>query len=1174
MGLLQSHALKTKLSLLFGSLAYLASVPFASAATLTVNEYIDGNEAGNASGTCNLREAIQAINDGADIIGECAAVGAYGAADEIQFTGAFPQTYTLTFDAGGGVAHPLVVDNDVVITGPGSGSLTIDGNAETGIFLSGAEFSGTGINLDISGITLTNGNATSTAVNYFYYGGQGGGIHGQAGTTLSLNDVTVSSNTAGIGGGVYIGDNSVVTIQNSSILSNDATSSRGGGIMADDTVTSIIIMNTIIDDNRSFDNLGGGIYSQADLTDIRLSTISNNIGNSTNTGFSDGGGIYVGDQGLGGAAVNQFILIDSKVIGNSVLGAIDEAAGAYSQSGSSYIANTEFSGNSAGRGGGAVKINQGNAVVVNNTFSNNTTVTGEGTFKIGSTAFIYFIHNTITNNSTGAVGGSAGLYFRNGGSAHFVNNIIAENTAPGILDDCLVNFLGTLTTGGYNVIGINDGCSAFLVPAGTDNIGTSGAPITAGLNALADNGGPSSPVLIPQTHEATVASTNVWEIVPAATCAATFNPTNYGAGGSIIDTTANPFGASILALFAATTAEDQRGFARPGMTNCEVGAWENTVLATFDYGDAPDSYGTVNASTGAFHTIDTNLLMGTTIDAEVDGQPGANADGDDTNGATPDDEDGVTFPTLTETIASNITVNVINTTGGNAFLQAWIDFNNDGTFGAGEQIATDVPANGSGAFNLPVTPPAASAGQRYARFRLTPTAALGTGGDGGIGEVEDSIVTINAAPVIPPPGGGGGSGGGGGGSTGSGGCANISCFTNPPSTDPESPIDPIDPEIPEEEESETPAAKEEPKNLKAEIFDHKKLELIRVNDDFIHTKVWPRTGVDGTISAALARVYDATSPFKDLHINHPYFESTVVLYLQGVIKGYEDGTMRPDQDISRVEAIKLILLANNLAIYDDKRALFSDTEAGAWYQPYLNTAWGLEILEGYQNGKVGPHDSITFGEAFKLISKALELPISSRDYSRQHWAEKYADTLRTKNIIPPELNNGALYDQSITRAQIFALIYRSIIFKDYTHDKFIDTVQLSIPSMDLMDISVKRTLVSTTSVWLKDIIDNVGFYENPIPGKKGQLVIFGHSSKYAWDPNSYGTIFKPLINGLNVGDIVEVTINGTLKQFKISNKEKIPEENIERLKENNSDLILFTCDSDITERWVFSAEKI
>jgi len=66
----------------------------------------------------------------------------------------------------------------------------------------------------------------------------------------------------------------------------------------------------------------------------------------------------------------------------------------------------------------------------------------------------------------------------------------------------------------------------------------------------------------------------------------------------------------------------------------------------FDFGDAPDSYGTLTTSGGPNHGVDTAIFMGAGApDNEITGIPTVNADGDDVDNA--DDEDGInSFPVL------------------------------------------------------------------------------------------------------------------------------------------------------------------------------------------------------------------------------------------------------------------------------------------------------------------------------------------------------------------------------------------------------------------------------------------------------------------------------------------------------------------------------------------------
>ncbi|MFN8489132.1 MAG: SdrD B-like domain-containing protein [Caldilineaceae bacterium] len=177
----------------------------------------------------------------------------------------------------------------------------------------------------------------------------------------------------------------------------------------------------------------------------------------------------------------------------------------------------------------------------------------------------------------------------------------------------------------------------------------------------------------------------------------------------------------------------------------------------FDFGDAPDSYGTLVASNGPSHGIASILRIGAQIDSEADGQPSSLANGDDTNG-TPNDEDGVQFKTpLRPGAKAIVAVGIHQPLNTDVHLNAWIDFNQNGTFDSGEQIATDDLVQGNNlhtdtpfdvvAFDVPANAPV---GFTYARFRVctaagacnTPTGAAADG------EVEDYRIQIVAVAKL------------------------------------------------------------------------------------------------------------------------------------------------------------------------------------------------------------------------------------------------------------------------------------------------------------------------------------------------------------------------------------------------------------------------------------------
>jgi hypothetical protein len=147
------------------------------------------------------------------------------------------------------------------------------------------------------------------------------------------------------------------------------------------------------------------------------------------------------------------------------------------------------------------------------------------------------------------------------------------------------------------------------------------------------------------------------------------------------------------------------------------------LLPDKDWGDAPEpagapGYPTTAAKNGANHIIQGPWLGDDTDapDPEPDGQPSPAALGDDNDGN--DDEDGVMIPVLMQGTTSTITVEINDAAGGGAVLEAWIDFNGDTIWQAGEMIYGGWLPDGVHSFNI-TTPMGAIVGQTFGRFRRT-----------------------------------------------------------------------------------------------------------------------------------------------------------------------------------------------------------------------------------------------------------------------------------------------------------------------------------------------------------------------------------------------------------------------------------------------------------------------
>ncbi|MEW6302149.1 MAG: choice-of-anchor D domain-containing protein [Verrucomicrobiota bacterium] len=175
-------------------------------------------------------------------------------------------------------------------------------------------------------------------------------------------------------------------------------------------------------------------------------------------------------------------------------------------------------------------------------------------------------------------------------------------------------------------------------------------------------------------------------------------------------------------------------------------------LLDLDFGDAPTAaqsgfasdYPTTLAQNGARHR-NTGMWLGFVRDGETDGQPTANADGDDgAAGSANDDDDGVFVGAMNIGQSANAFVKVFN---GPGKLDAWVDFNRDGDWDdANEQILnTYAVVSGDNTVSFSV-PAGALPGKTYARFRLSTAGGLAATGAASDGEVEDYLVLV--APTI------------------------------------------------------------------------------------------------------------------------------------------------------------------------------------------------------------------------------------------------------------------------------------------------------------------------------------------------------------------------------------------------------------------------------------------
>ncbi|MEZ9141937.1 MULTISPECIES: LruC domain-containing protein [unclassified Shewanella] len=169
---------------------------------------------------------------------------------------------------------------------------------------------------------------------------------------------------------------------------------------------------------------------------------------------------------------------------------------------------------------------------------------------------------------------------------------------------------------------------------------------------------------------------------------------------------------------------------------------EVPVGDSVDFGDAPDSYGTLIDSNGARHGIVAGMSLGSLVDNESDGYPAPLSD-DESDGI--DDDDGISMPTGFEIGESAMLI--VTTQGDAAFLNGWIDWNQNGEFDTDEKVIAARSVN-AGTTTLSIDVPNwATTGDTWARFRLSSVADILPTGGVSDGEVEDYPITVTETGI-------------------------------------------------------------------------------------------------------------------------------------------------------------------------------------------------------------------------------------------------------------------------------------------------------------------------------------------------------------------------------------------------------------------------------------------
>ncbi|MBQ8746473.1 MAG: InlB B-repeat-containing protein [Clostridia bacterium] len=161
----------------------------------------------------------------------------------------------------------------------------------------------------------------------------------------------------------------------------------------------------------------------------------------------------------------------------------------------------------------------------------------------------------------------------------------------------------------------------------------------------------------------------------------------------------------------------------------------------------------------------------------------------------------------------------------------------------------------------------------------------------------------------------------------------------------------------------------------------------------------------------------------------------------GYIIGYPDETVRPNDYLSRAEAVTIffrLLTDAKRAEYWSKTNPFTDVAADAWYNNAISTLYNAGVLSGYQDNTFRPDDPITRAELVKIAMSFYGTPVSSNDALFDdigtHWALSFINAAAEIGFVDGDGDGTFDPDRYVTRAEAMKIINRTLVrhpHKDY-----------------------------------------------------------------------------------------------------------------------------------------------
>ena len=172
------------------------------------------------------------------------------------------------------------------------------------------------------------------------------------------------------------------------------------------------------------------------------------------------------------------------------------------------------------------------------------------------------------------------------------------------------------------------------------------------------------------------------------------------------------------------------------------------------------------------------------------------------------------------------------------------------------------------------------------------------------------------------------------------------------------------------------------------------------------------SGLSGVLLLSMFATNGALAAiFPDVPDGHLYQGPIERLVGLKVINGNPDGRFNPERSVNRAEMLTMLYRALNMTPAAVTAKCFPDVLTGSWYELVVCDAAAHRIVDGYSDGTFRPQKEVNRVEALKMITNMFGMPVAELsagdrtivkfvDVSVSAWYTKYLYASFTNGILP------------------------------------------------------------------------------------------------------------------------------------------------------------------------------